>query len=119
MFLFTRSGGQPLGVAVARDYGCEAMKPTLLVALLLALLASPAPSEPLDDPVGHCDQQTLDKPVAISRVGGDRGFLREHVRSYGCALICPKEAFEPFAPERRDGRELSHAMNPEPTGRVT
>jgi len=73
-----------------------------LLALFLAL-ATPALSETLDNPYGGCDRQTLDTAVALERLG-DRGALRDHVRSFGCRLIFPDEAFRPFAPERRRER---------------
>src|SRR5262245_863790 len=48
-------------------------------------------SEPLDNPYGGCSQQTLDEAVALSQLPGDRDFLRDHVRSYGCQLVFPNE----------------------------
>jgi hypothetical protein len=77
------------------------MKQKLL--LTLALLASPAHSQPLNtlrEPYGHCDQQTLDEAVALERLG-DRETLRDHVRSFGCRLIFPREGLRPFPPEER------------------
>jgi hypothetical protein len=75
-----------------------------LLVLFLAL-ASPAHSETLDNPYGECDRQTLDTAVALERLG-DREVLREHVRSFGCRLMFPDEAFRPFAPERRRERMM-------------
>jgi len=78
----------------------------LLLALFL-VLATPAAAEPLNtltDPYGTCDQQALDTAVALERLG-DREALRDHVRSFGCRLIFPREGLNPFPPERRDGRE--------------
>jgi hypothetical protein len=70
-----------------------------LLALFLAL-ATPAHSETLDNPYGTCDQQTFDTAVALERLG-DREALREHLRSFGCRLIFPREGLQPFPPERR------------------
>jgi hypothetical protein len=59
------------------------MRRWLLVAIFLTLAITPARSETLDEPYGHCDQQTLDGAVALGRLGY-REALRDHVRSYGC-----------------------------------
>jgi hypothetical protein len=69
-----------------------------LLAIFVAL-AMPAHGQPLG-----CDQQMLDEVVALSRLGGNREFLREHVRSYGCRLIYPREGLNPFPPEHRRRR---------------
>jgi ABC transporter substrate binding protein len=63
-----------------------------LLALFLAL-ATPADSETLDNPYGGCDRQTLDEAVALSQLPGDREFLRDHVRSFGCRLVYPARFF--------------------------
>jgi hypothetical protein len=60
-------------------------------------------AQTLTDPYGHCDQQTLDEAIALDRLPGDKSFLRDHLRSYGCQLIFPREGLQPFPPERRDG----------------
>jgi len=73
-----------------------------LLALFL-VLATPAHSEPLDNPYGGCDRQTLDTAIALERLG-DREALRDHVRSFGCRLVFP-EALQPFPPERKERRE--------------
>jgi hypothetical protein len=71
------------------------------LALVLAIVTvAPAAAEPLDNPYGTCDQQTLDTAVALERLG-DREALRDHLRSYGCRLIWPREGLQPFPPERR------------------
>jgi hypothetical protein len=75
-----------------------------LLALFLAL-ATPAVAEPLDNPYGTCDQRTLDEAVALDRLPGDKSFLRDHLRSYGCRLIYPREGLQPFPPERREVSE--------------
>jgi len=77
-----------------------------LVVLFLAL-ATPVAAEPLNslrDPYGTCDQQTLDEAVALDRLPGDKEFLRDHLRSFGCRLIWPREGLQPFPPERKDRR---------------
>jgi hypothetical protein len=79
-----------------------------MLSLLLAL-AAPAAAQPLDNPYGGCDRQTLDTAIALERAG-DREALRDHVQSFGCKLIYP-EAFRLFGlarePERWwDRREL-------------
>ena len=76
-----------------------------LLAISLALATSaPARAEPLDNPYRDCSRQTLDTAIAFERAG-DREGLRDHVRSFGCKLIFPGEAFrlfdEPTPP--RDG----------------
>ena len=73
-----------------------------LVVLFLAL-ATPVAAEPLDNPYGGCDRQTLDTAIALRRLG-DREALRDHVRSFGCRLVFP-EALQPFPPERKERRE--------------
>jgi hypothetical protein len=78
----------------------EAMNRCALVVLFLAL-ATLVAAEPLDNPYGTCDQQTLDTAIALERLG-DREALRDHVRSFGCRLIFPDAAFRPFPPERGD-----------------
>jgi hypothetical protein len=92
------AAGQCGDDAAALTKGGPTMR-KLLFALLLTL-AAPARSEPLDNPYGGCSQQTLDEAVALSQLPGDRDFLRDHLRSYGCRLVYPNEAFRPFAPER-------------------
>jgi hypothetical protein len=77
-----------------------------MLALLLAL-ATPAMSEPLHEPYRDCSAQTLDTAIALERAG-DREGLRDHVRSFGCKLIWPREAFDVFGEhdrprDRRDG----------------
>ena len=69
----------------------------LMLALLLAL-ATPAMSEPLHEPYRDCSAQTLDTAIALERAG-DREALRDHVRSFGCRLIWPREGFETIPPE--------------------
>jgi len=76
----------------------------LLLALFLVLATPAEPLNTLTDPYGTCDQQALDTAVALERLG-DREALRDHVRSFGCRLIFPREGLNPFPPERRDGRE--------------
>jgi hypothetical protein len=79
------------------------MKAVAALTALLALAATPAGAEPLNtlrEPYGTCDQQTLDEAVALERLG-DREALRDHLRSYGCRLIWPREGLQPFPPERR------------------
>jgi hypothetical protein len=81
----------------------------VLVLIFVAIVAvclhlRHARSEPLDSPYGGCDQQTLDEAVALERLG-DREALRDHVRSFGCRLIWPREGLRPFPPERKEGRE--------------
>jgi len=76
-----------------------------LLAISLALATSaPARAEPLDNPYRDCSRQTLETAIAFERAG-DREGLRDHVRSFGCKLIFPGEAFrlfdEPTPP--RDG----------------
>jgi hypothetical protein len=70
----------------------------LLFALFVAL-ATPAHSETLDNPYGSCDQQTLDEAVALDRLPGDKSFLRDHLRSFGCRLTWPREGLRVFAPQ--------------------
>jgi hypothetical protein len=71
-----------------------------MLALLLALAASTARAEPLQDPYRECSQQTLETAIALERAG-DREGLRDHVRSFGCTLIWPRAGFNPgFPPER-------------------
>ena len=74
-----------------------------LLAISLAL-ATPtaAMSEPLHEPYRDCSAQTLDTAIALERAG-DREGLRDHVRSFGCKLIWPRQAFDPFD-ERKDQR---------------
>jgi hypothetical protein len=73
-----------------------------ILALLLALATSaPARAEPLQDPYRECSPQTLDTAIAFERAG-DQQALRDHVRSYGCRLIWPKEGFREF--DERSGR---------------
>jgi len=72
------------------------------LALFLAL-ATPAHSKTLDNPYGGCDRQTLDTAVALDRLG-DREALRDHVRSFGCRLIWPREGLQPFPPDERRER---------------
>ena len=90
-----------------------------MLALLLALATSTAHAEPLNtlrDPYGHCDQQTLDTAMALERAG-DREALRDHVRSYGCKLIWPREAFDLFEVTLpSDGDRAPRAMR-RPAGR--
>jgi hypothetical protein len=69
-----------------------------MLALLLALATSTAHAEPLQDPYRECSQQTLDTAIALERAG-DREALRDHVRSFGCRLIWPREGFETIPPE--------------------
>jgi hypothetical protein len=73
-----------------------------MLSLLLAL-ATPSMAEPLQDPYRECSAQTLKTAIALERAG-DREALRDRVRSFGCKLIYPNEAFELFAPERREER---------------
>ena len=71
-------------------------------ALLETALATPAGAEPLNtlrEPYRTCDQQTLDTAVALERLG-DREALRDHLRSFGCRLVWPREGLNPFPPER-------------------
>ena len=75
------------------------------IAVTLMLLVTPAAAEPLDNPYGGCDQQTLDTAIALERLG-DREALRDHVRSFGCRLIFPDAAFRPFPPERGEERRI-------------
>jgi hypothetical protein len=70
------------------------------IAVTLMLLVTPAAAEPLDNPYGGCDQQTLDTAIALERLG-DREALRDHVRSFGCRLVFPREGLRPFPPEER------------------
>jgi hypothetical protein len=56
-------------------------------------------SEPLHEPYRDCSAQTLETAIALERAG-DREGLRDHVRSYGCRLVFPREGFETFPPER-------------------
>jgi hypothetical protein len=74
-----------------------------LLALLLALCASTAHGEPLQDPYRDCSQQTLETAIAFERAG-DQPALTDHVRSYGCKLIWPREGFEQFKSEREEQR---------------
>jgi hypothetical protein len=67
---------------------------TIVIAALVAL-GSTARSEPLDNPYRDCSQQTLEEAIALERLG-DREALHDHVRSFGCKLIWPREAFELF-----------------------
>jgi len=82
----------------------------LMLSLLLALAASTARAEPLNtlrDPYGTCDQQTLETGIALER-SGDRDALRDHVRSFGCKLIWPRQGFDPWydpSRERQHGEE--------------
>src|SRR5262249_53076265 len=62
--------------------------------LVLLVFATPAHSEPLDNPYGGCDRQTRDTAVALERLG-DREALRDHLRSFGCRLIWPREGLNP------------------------
>ena len=55
-------------------------------------------------PYGHCDQQTLDTAIALERAG-DREALRDHLRSYGCRLVYPREGLRPFPDKRKDRGE--------------
>jgi len=81
------------------------MKIAIILAALLALATSPVHAEPLHEPYRECSQQTLDEAIAMERAGVDREVLRDHVRSFGCKLIWPREGFETFAPEskRKEG----------------
>jgi hypothetical protein len=80
---------------------------TLLAFYAIAafvLVVTPALAEPLQDPYRDCSQQTLETAIAFERAG-DRDGLRDHVRSYGCRLIFPREAFELFPSERERSRD--------------
>jgi hypothetical protein len=67
--------------------------------VLIVMLGTPTRAETLSEPYGHCDAQTLDEAVALDRLG-DREALRDHLRSYGCRLVFPREGLRPFPPER-------------------
>src|SRR6516225_5493214 len=72
---------------------------------LCLTLTTPARSETLAEPYGHCDQQTLDEAVAIDRLPGDKSFLRDHLRSYGCRLIYPARRTAAVSTRARRGRD--------------
>jgi len=76
---------------------------TRWLIFLVVAFATPAASEPLV-PDYRCDAQTIDTALAFERAG-DRQGLRDHVRSYGCKLIWPREAFEQFEPVRKQEEE--------------
>ena len=84
---------------------------TALVSVPLGLAVTPAHAEPLDNPYGGCDQQTLDTAVALERLG-DREARRDHLRSFGCRLIWPREGLDPFFPEREPGDKGEHRRAP-------
>jgi len=86
---------------------------TLAAAALLATAAHAEPENTLRDPYGHCDQQTLDEAVALERLG-DREALRDHLRSFGCRLIWPREGLRQFPPEPRDKGEQLIERRPKP-----
>src|SRR5262249_51442683 len=75
-----------------------------LLTLFVVAMVLPATAQTLDNPYGTCDQQTLDEAVALERFG-DREALRDHVQSFGCKLIYPREGFEQFPPERKRGEK--------------
>jgi hypothetical protein len=81
----------------------------LITIAVVALAVTAANAEVLDNPYGHCDQQTLDEAVALDRLPGDKEFLRDHLRSFGCRLIWPREGLQQFPPEPRDKDERRHA----------
>ena len=75
-----------------------------LLTLFVVAMVTPARGEPLNtlrEPYGTCDQQTLDTAVALERAG-DREALRDHLRSFGCRLVFPREGLQEFAPERNE-----------------
>jgi hypothetical protein len=74
-----------------------------MLVLLLAL-ATPARGEPLEAPYRECSQQTLEEAIALERLG-DCEALRDHVRSFGCKMIWPREGLDPWhGPQPREGR---------------
>jgi len=66
--------------------------------------AHAGPLNTLREPYGQCDQQTLDTAVALERAG-DREALRDHLRSFGCRLVFPREELNPFPPEHNRGEQ--------------
>jgi len=86
-----------LAVGLDGENLAEGLKVTMRRWLMLALLALATSAahggEPLDNPYGTCDQQTLDEAVAIARLPDSHEFLRDHPRGLFAVLTlrigCP------------------------------